>query len=324
MRRLRESVLFWPVRLEDEVLLILDETRLPGRPVYLKARTYREAVRAVVDMKTRAFGQFLTVCYSFILEIRKAGDEGPQKLMRLLKMIASAFNNSRPTFPFEEVTFMVLGIADRCAQSAHFKNDVVLALEGMLEGIRRQRYRRAEEAAALLKDGDSVLTHCHVSGEMCLIGEFCRKDKKRVRFFATETRPYCQGSRLTAWELSKEGFDVTLVPDNAVARLMSEDKVDCVVVGSDRSCANGDFANKIGTYQIALLAKYFKIPFYVLSQPSKKLAAGGDIPVEVRDEKEILFFGGRRIAAEGAAAFYPAFDVVDHALVTKHIAIHGS
>lgn len=327
MRRfkaMRESVLFWPVRLEGETLLILDETRIPGRIVYLKARTYREAVRAVVDMKTRAFGQFLTVCYSFILEIKKAGDESPQKLMRLLKMVASAFNNSRPTFPFEEVTSMVLGIAGRCAQSAHFRDEAVGSIEGMLEGIRRQRYRRTEEAAALLKDGDCILTHCHVSGEMALIGEFCRSQKKKVSFFTTETRPYFQGSRLTAWELREEGFNATLIPDNAVAKLMSAGRVDCVVVGSDRSCANGDFANKIGTYQIALLAKYFKIPFYVLSQPSKKLAAGGDIPVEVRDEKDILFFGGRRIAAEGASAFYPAFDVVDHALVTKHISIHGS
>lgn len=323
IEKMKESILFWPVRLRGTTLEILDETLIPRRVAYIKARGYQDAVRAVVEMKTRAFGQFLTVCYAFILEMKKRDGQGVAAQMEHLQKVASAFNHSRPTFPFAEVTGMILGMAQKCAASPCFEEDFLASLEGMLEGVRRERYRRAESAAYLLKDGNRVLTHCHVSGEMSLIGAFCRRDKKRVKFFATETRPYCQGSRLTAWELKTEGFDVTLIPDNAVARLMSEGRVDCVIVGSDRSAANGDFANKIGTYQIALLAKHFKIPFYVLSQPSRKLATGRDIPIEERDEQELLFFGGRRLASAGARAYYPGFDVVEASFVTKHIAVHA-
>jgi methylthioribose-1-phosphate isomerase len=321
---MKESILFWPVRLEGDTLYILDETRIPKKVSYIKVRDYLQAIDAVVSMKTRAFGQFLTVCYAFILETQKSQDRTKEELMGILKKVAEAFNNSRPTFPFAEVTGMVLGIAQKVYGSPGFARDFIRAMEGMLEGIRQQRHDRASRAAGLLKDGDSVLTHCHVSGEMSLIGEFCRRDAKKVKFFATETRPYFQGARLTAWELKRDGFDVTLIPDNAVAKVMAEGNINCVIVGSDRSAKNGDFANKIGTYQIALLAKHFRIPFYVLVQPSDKLQSGADIPIEIRDDDEILAYDGKRLAPKGCAAYYPGFDVVPNELVSKHIAINAN
>jgi len=322
---MKESILFWPVHIKGKALYILDETRIPQKVAYLKVNDYKGAIRAILDMKTRAFGQFLTVCYTFILELNKAKGKTKEEQMNILGTVAEAFNKSRPTFPFEEVTSMILGFAKKVYNSPNFADDLIKTIDGFLEkGIRLQRYQRAQEASKLLKDGDAVLTHCHVSGEMSLIGEFCRDAGKRIKFFATETRPYFQGARLTAWELKEEGFDVTLIPDNAVAKLMSEKMVDCVIVGSDRSAKNGDFANKIGTYQIALLARHFKIPFYVLTQPSSKLESGDDIPIEIRDENEILVFAGRRLAPKGVFAYYPGFDVVGHGLVTKHIAINGN
>ena len=322
---MKESILFWPVHIKGKALYILDETRIPQKVTYLKVHDYKGAIRAILDMKTRAFGQFLTVCYTFILELNKAKGKTKEEQMNILGTVAEAFNKSRPTFPFEEVTSMILGFAKKVYNSPNFADDLIKTIDGFLEkGIRLQRYQRAQEASKLLKDGDAVLTHCHVSGEMSLIGEFCRDAGKRIKFFATETRPYFQGARLTAWELKEEGFDVTLIPDNAVAKLMSEKMVDCVIVGSDRSAKNGDFANKIGTYQIALLARHFKIPFYVLTQPSSKLESGDDIPIEIRDENEILAFAGRRLAPKGVFAYYPGFDVVGHGLVTKHIAINGN
>ncbi len=324
MKNMTESPLFWPVRLKEKALFILDETRIPQKVTYLKVRGYRQAIRAVVDMKTRAFGQFLTVCYTFVLELKKSKLKDRQAQLELLKKIAKEFNQSRPTFPFGEVTSMVLGFAYKASKSEDFKGEFIRMMQGFLEGgIRQQRYQRAQRASKLLKDGDSVLTHCNVSGEMVLIAEFAKQDKKRLKFFATETRPYLQGSRLTAWELKRGGFDVTLIPDNAVASLMSEGKVNCVIVGSDRSAKNGDFANKIGTYQIALLAKHFKIPFYCLAQPSKELKTGRDIPIEIRKDREILTFGSHRLAERGISAFYPGFDVVENRLITKHIAINA-
>ncbi len=322
---MKESILFWPVRLEGETLYILDETRIPQKVSYLKVRDYRQAIALVVDMKTRAFGQFLTVCYAFVLEIKKAKEKTKEEQMNILKKVADAFNHSRPTFPFEEVTSMVLGIAQKVYGSLYFADEFIGRMQGLLEkGIRSERYRRAEEASKFIEDGDGILTHCHVSGELSLIGEFCRRDRKRVKFYATETRPYFQGSRLTAWELKTQGFDVTLIPDNAVASLMSEGKIDRVIVGSDRSAKNGDFANKIGTYQIAMLAKHFKIPFYALVQPSDKLSSGEDIPIEIRDDDEILTFAGKGLAPKGVIAYYPGFDVVPHSLVTKLIAINAN
>ncbi|MGE5279157.1 MAG: hypothetical protein ACM3L6_00225 [Deltaproteobacteria bacterium] len=321
---MKEPVLFWPVRLEGTTLHILDETRVPEEIVYLKVRDYRQAVEAVVKMKTRAFGQFLTVVSSFLLEARKAKAASPEVMLLLFEKIAQAFNASRPTFPFEEVTGMVLGVARGLGGGPDFRSALLASLEGILEGVRRQRYGRAEAAARLLSDGERILTHCHVSGEMALIGAICRREKKRVAFYATETRPYFQGARLTAWELKDAGCDVTLIPDNAVAATMKQKKITCVLVGSDRSARNGDFANKIGTYQIALLAKHFNIPFYALVQPSQQCATGADLPVEVRSDDEILAFEGHRFGDKRLQAYYPAFDVVPARLVTRHIAIDPS
>ncbi len=321
---MKESILFWPVNMEGRTIHILDETEIPRKVTYIKAKDFRQVIDAVVSMKTRAFGQFLAVCYSFILESDNFKAKDTEAQLSHLKQVAESFNKSRPTFPFSEVTGMLLGMAAKCAGSPSFNAAFTGAVRGMLAGIRNQRYDRAGRAADLLKNGDNILTHCHVSGEMSLIGEFCRKSGKKVKFFATETRPYFQGARLTAWELKRQGLDVTLVPDSAVAGLMSEGKIDCVIVGSDRSAKNGDFANKIGTYQIALLAKHFNIPFYVLTQPSDKLKSGDEIPIEIRKDEEILNFEGKRLAPEGASAYYPGFDVVPHTLVTKHIAISTS
>ena len=120
------------------------------------------------------------------------------------------------------------------------------------------------------------------------------------------------------------GADVMLVADNCVASLMADGLVNKVIVGSDRNCANGDFANKIGTYQIAVLAREFGIPFYVLTQPSNKVASGKDIPIEIRPEKELLQFGGRRIVSGKVKGLYPGFDVVPHEYITKAIAIDVS
>jgi len=170
-----------------------------------------------------------------------------------------------------------------------------------------------------LKDGDVVLTHCNVSGLLPLIAKICRKQKKIISFFATETRPYLQGARLTAWELNQAKVKVILIADNMVAQVMKEGKIDKVIVGSDNLAQNGDIANKIGTYQIAIIAKYFKIPFYVLCPPQSKAKTGKEIKIEIRPDKELLAFCGKRIAPKGVEGYYPAFDVTPVGLITKHL-----
>jgi methylthioribose-1-phosphate isomerase len=192
-------------------------------------------------------------------------------------------------------------------------------IQGFLEALKNSRVRQAEEASRYLKDGDSILTHCNVSGLLPLIGEFCRKQNKHIRFFATETRPYLQGLRLTAWELKRAGFDVTVIADNMVTQVMSEGKVNKVIVGADHLAQNGDIANKIGTLQIAILAKNFNVPFYVLCPPASASKTGRDIKIEIRPDKELLEYQGRRLAPKGVRGYYPAFDVTPDNLITKHI-----
>jgi len=317
-----ESPLFWPAYLKGRTLYVLDETALPEKKVYLKVRNTREAVQVIRKMKTRAFGQLLVVLSTFLLELPAGRKLTSEKFLKHLQKTAIALNNSRPTFPFAEVTGMCLFWAKAAFDQ---KTDIAVVLErninGYLAGIRARRLDRVRRIAQVMKHGDSILTHCNVSGELAMAAAICQQEKKAVHFFATETRPYFQGAKLTAWELKNIGAGVTLIADNAVASLMADGLVTKVIVGSDRNCANGDFANKIGTYQIAVLAEEFNIPFYVLTQPSKKIMQGADIPIEIRPENELLKYQGKRIFPSGVKGFYPGFDVVPHQLVTEAIAI---
>lgn len=318
----QESPLFWPAELKEATLHVLDETLIPEKLEYIPVTSTAEAVRVIKQMKTRAFGQFLVVLNTFLLEIRRNESLSDKALLRKLKRTAEQLNNSRPTFPFAEVTSIVIRWAQEAVtHEKDMRRAVEQGINGYLAGVREQRLFRVQRIAALLENGDSVLTHCNVSGELAMAANMAQQEGKELHFFATETRPYMQGARLTSWELQRLGADVTLIADNAVGSVMSDGLVNKVIVGSDRSCANGDFANKVGTYQIAVLAKEFGIPFYVLTQPSKKIAAGKDIPIEIRNARELLTFYKKKIVTGVVQGFYPGFDVVPHELVTDTIAI---
>ena len=296
------SPLFWPIELKGKTISILDETALPDKLTYIKVKDYRQACSAIKEMKTRAVGQVILVFYTFLLSLGKED----------LNAVADAINSARPTLPFKFLTDMVLG---------WYKSGAPLekSILGFLEMLRAKRIKQAEDAANLLNDKDVILTHCNVSGLMPLIAEFCRRQNKEISFFVTETRPYLQGSRLTAWELHRVGLPVTVICDNMAAQVMSEGKINKVIVGADHLALNGDIANKIGTYQLAILAKHFNIPFYVLCPPPSKAQTGKEIKIEIRPEEELLVFAGKRIAPKGVRGYYPAFDVTPANLITKHI-----
>lgn len=304
------SPLFWPIELKGKAIYILDETLLPHKVKYIKATNETQAVKAIKDMKTRAVGQVVLVFYIFLMVIRK--NKNKKDIKPVLFKLAEMINQARPTLSFKYLTDMVLGWV---VSGAPLEKSIL----GFLEVLKNKRIEQARAAAELLNDGDSILTHCNISGQMPLIAEFCRQQNKNVKFFATETRPYLQGSRLTAWELQKQGFDVTLIADNMVAEVMHEKKVNKVMVGADNLTQNGDIANKIGTYQIAILAKHFGIPFYVLCPPPSRAKTGKDITIEIRPEVELLEYQGVRLAPKGAKGYYPAFDVTPRNLITRHI-----
>ena len=304
------SPLFWPVRFKDNTIYVLDETLLPNKLHYIKVKTCQEACAAIKQMKTRALGQVTLVFYTFLLVIHQ--NKNKKGLMRVLEKTAKAINATRPTLSFRYLTDMVL---DWAKSGAPLQNNIVR----FLDTLKSKRIQQAEEASLLVNDGDIILTHCNISGLMPLIAEFCLRQDKKVSFFATETRPYLQGSRLTAWELKQQGFSVTVICDSAAAFVLSAGKINKIIVGADHLARNGDIANKIGTYQIAILAKHFNIPFYVLCPPASPAKSGKDIKIEIRPEKELLEFKGIRLAPKGVKGYYPAFDITPNSLITKHI-----
>lgn len=321
---IKESPLFWPAELKGGVLRVLDETLIPQKLCYIPVTSAKGCVDVIKRMKTRAFGQFLVVLNAFLLEIHAGKNGTDQALVKRIEKTAAMLNQSRPTFPFAEVTAVVVHWARQAVEEKkELRPFLVKNIEGYLFGIRMQRLDRVRRIAELIEHGDSILTHCNVSGELAMAAAMCKTQGKVNHFFATETRPYFQGTKLTAWELARMGANVTLIADNAVGHVMADGLVDKVIVGSDRNCANGDFANKIGTYQIAVVAKEFDIPFYVLTQPSTKVKKGGDIPIEIRDEKELLMFNRKRTVPAGVRGFYPGFDVVPAKYVTQSVPINA-
>ena len=190
-----------------------------------------------------------------------------------------------------------------------------------------------QHGATLLKDGDTVLTHCNAGG--LATAEYgtalspiyvATEQKKHIRVYADETRPLLQGARLTAWELMQAGVDVTLICDNMAAHVMKTKTINAIMVGADRIAANGDTANKIGTYGLAVLARAHRIPFYVLAPTSTfdlSLATGAQIPIEERASEEITMGFGKRTAPEGVKTYSPAFDVTPGELVTAIVCEQG-
>ncbi len=315
--------LAWSVYIKDDKVFILDETKLPEEKVYIAVENYLEAAKAITEMKTRAFGQVLTVFYTFLLTVRHNRGEKAEVILPRLKKVGGALESARPTFAFKDLNKKILGWAERAREEGEdipsFVEDEILAF---LDNLKKMRLRRADYAASLIKDGEALLTHCNVSGEMVLIGRACREAGKRICFYATETRPYFQG-RLTSWELAEDGFDVTLLPDNAVGSLISECYCQLVMVGSDRVALNGDVVNKVGTFQLAVAAKTFHIPFYVLVQEPGSTASGEEIPIEERDVRELLYYKGRQLYPEKVGGYYPAFDLTPVSYITRLITFGG-
>ncbi|MGL1900671.1 MAG: S-methyl-5-thioribose-1-phosphate isomerase [Fibrobacterales bacterium] len=315
-------LLGWSARLQHKTFEVLDETALPEAITYITVSDYSEAVTVIRDMKTRAFGQLLTVFYALIITIRNTEED---VLEVTIADAVEALNKSRPTFSFKTYTAMVKqwvyeGITQNEKDTKEFAETKVL---GFLERIKQMRLHRAKLATELFDDGDIVLTHCNTSGELLLIAQLCKAQGKSLSFYATETRPYFQG-RLTAWELQKEGFSVTLIPDNRTASIIISGTITKVITGADRVALNGDVVNKTGTFQIATIAKECGIPFFSLVQDPGSTETGEEVPIEHRDSREVTTFKDRKIYPEHTDAYYPAFDMTPHTLITKLITFNAA
>ncbi|HEX9880695.1 MAG TPA: hypothetical protein VGB25_10915, partial [Candidatus Binatia bacterium] len=244
------SPLFAPVLWEGERFRILDETRLPWETAYITVNGVREAVQAVKEMRTRAFGQVLTFLYAAALVAKRATVSDPRWVAQELEELANEFSGARPTFNFRQHLGFFHEALGACPPGERAGPWLEGKIHKRVESILRARDRRAQRAAALLPGSCRLMTHCNVSGELVAVARHMRSMGKELRVIATETRPYLQGSRLTAWELARAGVEVALIPDSAVAQVMARGGVDAVLVGSDRCAQNGDIINKVGTYPI--------------------------------------------------------------------------
>lgn len=319
-----QSPLFVPALWEKEHFKILDETLLPRQVKYITVNELSEALRAVREMKTRAFGQVLTFLYAAALVAKGYKTKDPEPLRMRLAQLAEEFTQARPTFDFK-------GLAqyfDPWFREHPSGRETGSWFEGkiheLVSTIFTRREERAGRAAGLLPNPCRLLTHCNISGELVAVAEWCREMGKEIQIMATETRPYLQGSRLTAWEIAQAGIGVAVIPDCAVAQVMAKGEVNAVLVGADRCAQNGDIINKVGTYPIALMAKEYGIPFYALVQDPGPLVSGEDVVIEERPVAELFTFQGRSYAPEGLQGRYPAFDLTPASLISSLIGFDGA
>jgi methylthioribose-1-phosphate isomerase len=312
----------------DREVVLLDQRALPRVERYERLRGAGEVAQAIEGLVVRgapAIG--IAAAYAMVLAAGEEGGGG-DAFARAMAEADARLRRTRPT------AVNVAWALDRMRRQADpvsslARGERVARLAAEARAIHREDVAACRAigraGAAHVRDGATVLTHCNAGalatggyGTALGVVRAAREAGKRVRVVACETRPVLQGARLTAWELARDGFDVTLVTDSMVGQLMRRSGVDLVVVGADRVARSGDFANKIGTYGIACLAHAHGVPFYVAAPWSTvdlTCPDGHSIPIERRDEREVLCFGGVPIAPEGVHADNPAFDVTPAHLV---------
>ena len=314
-----ESPLLVPVHWCGDHYRVLDETLLPEQVVYLEIKTLDQALAAVKEMKTRAFGQVLTILHAVALLAHASREKDFSWLKLEVVELGERFSQARSTFDFAglvHLLFQQIGVPAAGTEVGPWLQTKAL---DFVTAIVKARNERARQAAALLPVRCRLLTHCNISGELVAVAQHCQKLGKDISVVATETRPYFQGTRLTAWELSQAGIRVQVIPDSACAQVMAKGEVDAVLVGADRSAQNGDIVNKVGTYSLAVAAHFYGIPFYALVQEPGSLANGSAVPIEERPVRELLTFQGSALAPEGVQGSYPAFDVTPAELISRLI-----
>jgi len=315
----------------------IDQTLLPVRLKFMKIRTVAELWKAIKILQIRgapAIG--VAAAFGIVLAAQNSKSRNSAGIGGDVKRAADYLASSRPTavnlfWALERMKQKA--IESGSLPAAEFKR--ILAQEAFAIWNEDRQICRliGEHGLKLLKRGSTLLTHCNAGGlataqfGTALAPVYLAHEKGwPVKVFADETRPLLQGARLTAWELSQAGIDVTLICDNMAALVMKEGKIDLVFVGADRIAANGDAANKIGTYGVALLAKAHKIPFYVLAPTSTfdlKARSGRDIPIEERSSAEITCWQGKQIAPDKIKTYCPAFDVTPANLITAIVCERG-
>lgn len=326
-----------PVEWMGSSIRLLDQTRLPVEEAYLEITEISQMWDAIQMLCVRgapAIG--VAAGYGVALEMQRYVNKTVEEYHALLEQNIEYLATSRPTavnlfWALERMR--AVGCKNRKEQNLVCQKRLEEEAQAIEKYEENACIAIGENALTLLKDGMSLLTHCNAGGLAAVhygtaLSPILLGKERGVNFkvYADETRPLLQGARLTAWELHQADVDVTVITDNMAGMLMKQGKIDAVIVGCDRVAANGDAANKIGTYSVAVLANYHHIPFYVAGPVSTidlNTQTGADIPIEERSAEEVACGFGRRTVPEGVKVYNPAFDVTPHELITAIITDKG-
>ena len=323
---------------ENDQLYIIDQTLLPTEYAIIRLSTLEQVWEAIKKLQVRG-APAIGICAALgvLVHTKQSDPKDIESLQASVTKSADYLATSRPTavnlfWALDRMRLVATRFSGTTPLQEAIENLHNEAI-AILEDDKRICRQMGKHGAELINNGDGILTHCNAGGlatadfGTALAVMYTAHDAgKTFSVFADETRPLLQGARLTAWELDQAGIDVTLICDNMAAQVMREGKIQLILVGSDRIAANGDVANKIGTYAIALLAKAHNIPFYVVSPTSTidpSISHGDQIPIEIRDPKEIIHAFGIQTAPTNIKVYNPAFDVTPNELITGIITEHG-
>jgi methylthioribose-1-phosphate isomerase len=324
---------------QDDMVVMIDQRKLPSQELYVRCRTAQEVARAIRTMVIRgapAIG--VAAAMGLALGMRRSSAKGTRQCAVEFQKLCDMMAATRPTAVnlFWAIDRMKRAFAEG-AHAGESPEELGHRLEREARAIHDEDVANCRLmggfGAAVVPDGGRVLTHCN-AGALATAGygsalgviRAAVEQGKRIAVFADETRPFLQGSRLTAWELMRDGIDTTVITESMAGPLMRAGEVDVVVVGADRIAANGDTANKIGTYTVAVLANEHKVPFYVaapLSTIDLQTPNGDHIPIEERNQREITHIGSSRLTPLGVHVRNPAFDVTPHRYIAGIITERG-
>ncbi|MCP9495701.1 MAG: S-methyl-5-thioribose-1-phosphate isomerase [Pyrinomonadaceae bacterium MAG19_C2-C3] len=324
----------------NEGVRMIDQRVLPTEVTYLTLRSYEEVADAIKTMVVRgapAIG--VSAAFGLALGAKQAVGTDATDLEQDFDYMCQVMSETRPTavnlfWAIERMRDAFRRARAETSSVETIKQRLVEEAQKIYDEDIKANRALGQFGGELLNDGATVLTHCN-AGALATAGDYgtalgvirgARDAGKRIAVIADETRPFLQGTRLTAWELAQDDIPVTIITDNMAGHVMKQGKVDAVVVGADRIAANGDTANKIGTYMVAVLAREHGIPFYVaapISTIDLTLASGDEIPIEERNAREVTHIREQRFAPEGVAVQNPAFDVTPNKLVAAIITDKG-
>lgn len=321
----------------DGTVRMIDQTRLPEELVHLDIREVETLAEAIKSLRVRgapAIG--IAGAFGILLGIQDFAGTDKDAFFAQLRKTADFLVATRPTavnLSWAVKRMLKTAEAHREHPIPDLKQTLQQEALAIYEEDRETCRKLGKHGAQLLKDNARVLTHCNTGalatadyGTALGVVFAAHEQGKKVSVFADETRPLLQGARLNTWELMNEGIDVTLICDNTAAFVMQQKKIDCVIVGADRIARNGDTANKIGTYNVAVLAEKHGIPFYVAAPFSTidfSLKSGAEIPIEERDPMEVTNGFGKLTAPQNTKVYSPAFDITPHELITAIITEEG-